>query len=395
MAFQKGSETKDVAISSLPASPSTGTASQGVTSRCEPLTRDLCCALQHEWEDLAEAASERNIFQFPHFILNSIALLEKFDPKIVTLRKNELLIGIALLRGDWGYAKLPVPFWRSALHHEQYLATPLVRTGFEDSFAAGLCDWIDNAPRDCGFVILSMISGDGPLAEALIHHCSIDGRGFLTANRLQRAAIAPARNRDREPKTLLKASRRKSIQRAMTKLSKQGEVSLERLSNAGQLCDWTAQFLAMENSGWKHESGSSILSCPNETALYKAMISDAYEKGNLLFSRLCVDAVPIAYTLDITAPPSGFCLKSAIDQNHRKFSPGVLMEYETLKHYLGKDELTLVDSCSAPDNEMLNEMWPDRKTIMDLAIARKGAAYGAMFRCIHTVKTMLKTGSGG
>ena len=124
------------------------------------------------------------------------------------------------------------------------------------------------------------------------------------------------------------------------------------------------------------------------------MIAEAFAAQNLHFSRLCIDGEPIAYTLDIVVPPNSYCLKSAIDQRYRKFSPGVLMEYETLKHYLRSDAFTQVDSCSAPDNMMLNQLWPDRKAIADFAIARKGAAYAMLFRCIRGMKQMLTPASG-
>lgn len=386
--------SKDHTIFSLDASSTKRNATSIATGRCEPLTRDLCCTLQAEWENLAAAASLRNIFQFPSFVRNSLPLLCEHDPKIVTIRSEGLLIGIVILRRDIGYAKLPVSFWRSALHHEQYLGEPLVRAGFEDQFAAGLCTWLDHAPRDCCFLNLSMVSTDGPLAKAMERQCANDGRKILTANHFERAAILPVQHDGMQAKDLLRPSRRKSIKRAMTSLSKQGEVSLERLTDPAQLRDWTTQFLAMENTGWKHENGSSILCCEKETALYEAMIGEAFEAGNLHFSRLCLNRKPIAFTLDIAAAPVGYCLKSAIDQEYRKLSPGVLMEFETLKYYLGNKECLLLDSCSAPENALLNEMWPDRKAIMDLAIARKGLVYGVIFQGMYTIKSLLKTATG-
>ncbi|MEP2735979.1 MAG: GNAT family N-acetyltransferase [Erythrobacter sp.] len=364
------------------------------TSRCDALTKELCLELQDDWADLARSASEANIFQSPNFIQQSLRLFADQAPKAVTVWQGAMLIGLVILRRDAGYAKLPIPFWRSALHHEQFLATPLVRKGCEADFAKGLCQWLDSAPRDCWFLNLSMITADGAIAAALADHCKIDTRAMLTANRFERAAIVPENHGNGSADDLLRPSRRKSIRGAMKRLQKHGDVTIERLSDASELGAWVDDFLTMEDTGWKHENRSSILSCDKETALYRAMIGDAFAADNLHFARLCLDGKPIAYTLDISAPSVSYCLKSAIDQQYRKFSPGVLMEHETLRYYLGEQGLAFVDSCSAPDNVMLNELWPDRKAIMDVAIARQGAIYTAAFRAITAIKSLLKTAPG-
>ncbi|MGB7373065.1 GNAT family N-acetyltransferase [Pontixanthobacter sp.] len=358
---------------------------------CDPLEAQLCAQLEEEWTELASDASEQNPFLFPHFIAQSLALFSDQSARLLAIRDAGILIAIVILRRDVGYAKLPVPFLRSAVHHEQFLCTPLVRAGYEAQFATGLCAWLEHAPAHYCFVKLSMIGADGPIAHAITHHCGTDGRRVFAANRFERAAIVPRGTNAGEVDDLLTANRRKSIRRATKGLAKMGAVTFERLSDGAQLVDWTGQFFAMENTGWKQKNGSSILSCEHETALYRRMIVDAFAAGKLQFTRLCLDGEPIAYTLDIAAGPTVFCLKSAIDQRYRKFSPGVLMELETLKTYLTAKECTFVDSCTAPDNSMLNELWPDRKALADLLIARKGIVYAIIFRAIHMIKLLLNT----
>lgn len=380
----------NVAILSANATASLQSSASGLSWQCDPLTLDTAQALETEWSDLSIVASEQNIFAYPWFIIPSLPLLVKLKPKLLAIRAEGLLIGLVTLRADAGYAKLPVPFWRTAMHYEQFLGTPLVRAGYENKFAAGLCEWLDQAPLGCCFLNLAMMSADSKVAKAIADHCQRDARQFLETNSFQRAAIVPARSRSMEPEQLLSSSRRKSLRRAMKNLSKQGAVSVERLSKE---CDqelWMAHFLDMENTGWKRDDGSSILSCANETALYKQIIYTAFRQENLLFSRLCLDGKPIAYTLDIAAGSQSYCLKSAIHQDYRKFSPGVLMEFETLKYYLGQELYACSDSCTSPNNEMLNELWPDRKPIADLLIGRRGVAFSMIFKAIHAIKSGTK-----
>ena len=225
----------------------------------------------------------------------------------------------------------------------------------------------------------------------MVDHCIKSDRKAFVVNKHQRAAICPRGHENINVDDLLSASRRKNIRKARKRLGEKGKVTVERLSDAKSLNDWIENFLAMEDSGWKHEEGSSILSSKDETSLYRALIREAFDNETLNFTRLCVDGTAIAYTLDVTAAPHGYCLKSAIDQNYRKYSPGVLMEYETLQHYLGKDEFALIDSCSAPDNSMLNDLWPDRKMLFDLVIGREGPLYRSTSELIYMIKSRTKT----
>ncbi|MEM1053039.1 MAG: GNAT family N-acetyltransferase, partial [Pseudomonadota bacterium] len=362
----------------------------GLSWRCDVLTEKSVRKLASEWQDLAENAVEKNIFQLPNFIFHSLPLLSSQDPHIVTIRQDGLVIGLAILRRDLGYAKLPVPFWKSASHPEQYLGSPLVRAGYEQEFTAGLTAWLDRSPAQICFLQLNKLAGDGAVANALLNQCRSDHRAVLIAERHQRAAIRPNTRVGSADHSHLSVSRRKSIRRARKRLEAMGELSIERLSEGDQLSDWTDQFLAMENTGWKKEASSSILSCRHETALYQATIPEAFESGNLNLTRLCLDGKPIAFTLDILSSSIGYCLKSAIHPDFRKFSPGVLMEFETLKYYSQRPDLRLIDSCTHPDNAMLNELWPDKRTTLDLAIGRRGIAYEAVFKVIQSAKVLLR-----
>lgn len=359
---------------------------QAQSWRYDVLTCETARTLEQEWSDLASNASEQNIFCFPSFALPSLTMLAGLNAKILAIRSKSSLIGIVTLRSDWGYAKLPVPFLRTAMHHEQYLGTPLVRDGYEREFAKGLFQWLDSRPLNCCFLNLTVVSADGKVAAALAERAAEEKRQIIAVNGYARAAIIPGNRTNTEAENLLSSNRRKSLRRARKKLTNLGDTIIERLTDEAELQSWLSEFLAMENTGWKRESGSSVLSCPKETELYQQIVRNAFIKGDLVFTRLRIDQKPIAFTLDIMAPPLGFCLKSAIDQDYRKYSPGVLLEMETLKFYQSRTDFNLIDSCTSPDNAMLNELWPDRKPICDIAIARKGLPFSAIFRAIRTIK---------
>lgn len=359
-----------------------------------PLTPELVQRLTPQWAAMAATAAERTIFHFPWFIAASMPLLARYAPQLVTIGQGDRLIGLLVVRGDRGFAKMPIPFLRTALHYEQYLGTPLVRGGSEAAFAAGLLGWLDAAPRHYCLLHLGLMALDGPVARAIADLCRAERRGLMTLNRVERAAIALPRAPGTGAEDHLPASRRKSLRRYAASLATLGTVTREQLTERGALDTWMDDFLAMEHSGWKAEGGSSILSCPHETALYRAVAAAALAQDMLHFSRLCLDGRPIAYTLDVGSGPDIYCLKSAFDQQLKKYSPGVLAEVATLRHYWAQPGPCRIDSCTSPDNALLNELWPDRKAMGALSIARRGAGYGGLFALARWAKRVKYGGDG-
>lgn len=359
----------------------------GLTWQCEKLTFEILKGLEKDWNNLYLSASEENYFFDHHYIINSLPLLNKYKPKILTIWDDKELIGLIILRTDIGYGKLPLPFWRPALHFEQYLGTPIVSAHKEDKFALALCKWLDNAPLHCGFLNLAMLSCDSDISKAIQKHCNQEGRLFFRVNSFKRAAIMPSQHNGLDPEKLMSTSRRKNIRKSMDRLSQLGNIRIERLSKESDLISWIDHFFALEDTGWKHENGSSILSCAYEAALYREIIKAAFHRKNLIFTRLCLDGEALAYTLDIASGQHGYCLKSAINHDYRKYSPGIIMEFETLKYYLEQHHYTHLDSCTAPDNHLLNELWPDKIAISDLVIERKGFLFSMIFRAIYAIKS--------
>lgn len=57
-----------------------------------------------------------------------------------------------------------------------------------------------------------------------------------------------------------------------------------------------------------------------------------------------------------------------------RFSPGVLIELDNLRHVLdGPDGPDWMDSCAAPDHPMIDSLWAERRTIVQYRVALKGA----------------------
>ncbi|MBK8375584.1 MAG: hypothetical protein IPL18_12200 [Sphingomonadales bacterium] len=59
---------------------------------------------------------------------------------------------------------------------------------------------------------------------------------------------------------------------------------------------------------------------------------------------------------DLLCLPGSFSFKTAFDEDHARFSPGVLLQIENLK-LLEKAGLDWCDSCAAQDHPMIDSLW--------------------------------------
>jgi hypothetical protein len=58
-----------------------------------------------------------------------------------------------------------------------------------------------------------------------------------------------------------------------------------------------------------------------------------------------------------------FTFKIAHDERVRRLGPGVALEVDLLQRFHADPALSSMDSCAAHDNEMINRLWPDRRTV--------------------------------
>jgi len=358
------------------------------TFQSVPLTDETVSDLYEEWSDLAHNAIEKNVFFFPWFVRASISLLKPKQPQIVTVRSDGRLIGLIIMQSDKGYAKVPVSFFRTCLQYHQFLATPLIRSGYAGEFFTGLGDWLDASPQNKSFCALSLLSGEGEIADAADEVFKLQDRPVALMETFDRAAIVGPSAQSGQPTDHISKSRLKSLKRREKNLSKLGTVTVDRFSEGDNAGEWLDDFIRLEDTGWKGEAKTSIAENPIDADFYHQMVASADSENSVSFLRLSVDGVPIAYTLDLQCGPFVYCLKSAHDAAYRKYAPGVILEYETLKKYYRPDGDVFVDSCTSPDNAMINELWPHSRKIRSIAFAKAGNVHGFVFKNLKYIFKM-------
>ncbi len=104
----------------------------------------------------------------------------------------------------------------------------------------------------------------------------------------------------------------------------------------------------LESSGWKAESGTSILSSPETQAFYREVAAWAAGRGILRLAFLRVDGRPLAFQLGFEDGGAYYFMKGGYDPEQRQFAAQKLLVQAVLERafasglrsfeFLGEDE---------------------------------------------------------
>lgn len=347
--------------------------------------RDLDTSAQiARWDALAQWASEPNPFHESWFLLPA---LRAFDPEgdvtLLCLESGGQLAGLLPVRRDLRYYGHPVPHLTNWLHGNAFVGAPLVAQGFERAFWRELFAWCDARPGAALFLHLSQMPAEGALHEALRQVLAEQGREARTVLREDRALLRSDLSPEAYLDESLSSKKRKELRRQHRRLAEQGALSVERTAGTEALADWTDEFLALEEAGWKGEQGSALVCDPYTAALFRSALEGAAARGRLERLAIRLDGKPLAMLATFLAPPGAFSFKTAFDEAFARFSPGVLLQRENLE-LLARPGIDWTDSCAAMDHPMIDHFWRERRTVARHNIAIGGKARRLLFRALAT-----------
>jgi len=286
--------------------------------------------------------------------------------------------GLSLLRcedeGGWAacLAVVPVRARRDVLgpglaswHHDySFLGTPLLASGRETEGAHGLLELV-RARRRTGFLALDWVR-TGTVIEAL---ASV-GASPVVAERFERAFVSrPASDSPAPP---LSPKRAKEVRRQRRRLA-------EALGASPEIAERTSDprapehFLGLEASGWKGRTGTAMSVRSGHGAFFGSVCEAFARRDALQILSLEARGSPVAMQCNLRAGDGLFCFKVAYDEEFARHAPGVQLEVDALERFVAEDPALWMDSCAAPDAEMINRLWPDRTALSTLIIPVDGA----------------------
>jgi CelD/BcsL family acetyltransferase involved in cellulose biosynthesis len=144
------------------------------------------------------------------------------------------------------------------------------------------------------------------------------------------------------------ASWKKRLARYRRKMERDHDAELEIVAVPERLDAWLEEGFRLEQSGWKGEGGTAILSAPETELFYREIARRFHERGELRLSRIALDGEAVAFSFCIQSGSSLYSLKVGYDERWRKLVPGLVMQLSIIERCfeLGLDAYELLGETS-------------------------------------------------
>jgi CelD/BcsL family acetyltransferase involved in cellulose biosynthesis len=170
---------------------------------------------------------------------------------------------------------------------------------------------------------------------------------------------------------------RREFKRQARQLSERLDAPLELVDRAGE-DEGVETFLRLEASGWKGRGGTAMASDPAHAEFFRAVARKFAERGLLELLFLEGGGTAAAGHCSFLGGDTSFSFKIGFDDELSRYSPGRELELRAMDRFHDDPRLQLIDSCAQPDNEYINRLWPDRRTLKTRAYFRPGVTGKAM-----------------
>ncbi len=347
------------------------------------------------WRDLYARSLEPNIFLDPDFARPALSYLQPRGLKMMAVFETGLKRLLAL--APVVVPTVPFGLARVYVHKQAALGLPLLDKGAAAAALAKLVDAIRALPGAPSALVFSEIPRDGPTFRLLNELFGEKRRIILS--QYERPALLLASS---EPWVRRQTKGDKNSFRRLRRLGERGVLSY-RIARGADVSTALTEFLALESSGWKGASKTALASSPDRAGFVQAMAESFARDGKLQIESLDLDGKAVAMGLLIKAAGAGYFWKIAYDEAYAAQSPGILLIRELTSRLSAHRTLRVVDSCAAADHPMIDHIWPERITILDVGITLTNgprgrialAAEGLRRSLRKTAKRLLRRNSSG
>lgn len=325
---------------------------------------------------MARRAVEPNPFFEPELALAAAEHLGVSETSLLVVEDSDRWHACLPVRSAQFRRFLPVR--RSRSHPYCFLGTPLLDGETTYPAARALLELALSRPSREP-LLLEDLAGDGPAAAAIRQAAEELGLVALRESRHERALLR--RRADGGYLDGMHSHRRRELNRLGRRLAAElgGSVSITDEAEDERACD---AFLALEASGWKGRGATALGSDPDHAAFFVRLCKAFRDEGRLELLCLRVGDRRVAMKCNLYAGEGGFCFKIAYDEELARFSPGVQLERENVRIFAEQRSELWQDSCADPENTMINRLWPDRRPVCTIMLARGGPRATALRHAI-------------
>ncbi len=326
---------------------------------------ELSTADVGHWSELAARASTPNPFFEPSFLLPAVRLLGGGHVRLLVVQDaGGSWVGALPVRRELLWHRLPALTLASWRHPYCYLGAPLLAEGHESRALETL---LGVARHRVGILALEQLPLE--LAERVVQAARERfGAPPVTWSRADRALVC--RRDDPAEYLLLRPKRLRELRRQRAALGRELGADLVTTDLAGSSAA-VDRFLQLEDAGWKGRARTSMAGAGADE-FFRLICANFATRGRLQLLALNAGQRTVAMKCNLIAGEGVFCFKIAHDPALARSSPGVQLELDNVELFRGRAELTWMDSCADPGNQMINRIWPDRRHLCTTLVPGEG-----------------------
>jgi hypothetical protein len=224
-------------------------------------------------------------------------------------------------------------------------------------------------PHLCGarFLRLRLAAAAGPSAAALRDAVRAAGLRVAVIDRHERAVLPLDAAHD--PLRRMPAKKRKECARLRRRSAESGTLETELAASEAAVAAAAAAYLALERAGWKGRRGTAMAQQARLHRFFLDMTRALAAEGRCRIAVLRLDGRPLAAAVALLSGHGAFYWKTAYDETHARFSPGVLVTLDLGRALQAEGRAAFVDSCAVPGHSMIEAVWEARRGIEDVLVS--------------------------
>ena len=323
------------------------------------------------WQELAERASEPNIFYEPTFAFAAADAFGRDAGAILVWSRHDRsrLIGFFPVRNAVRRFGLASSTLRGWTHPYAPLGVPLVdREEAADAIAAWL-DFIAGDPNLPRLALLSYVPTRGPFAEALQAALAQRGGRCRSFGRHARALLAPQEGRADYLQTAVSARKRKELTRQRRRLNEHGFLAFDTATTPDDILHALDAFMRLEQGGWKGAAGTAAASNLAVRRFMQRALAGLAARAQARIVTMRSGERAVAVGILLRSGANAWFWKVAYDETVARASPGVQLALELTRTLAADASLAHIDSCATQDHPMIDHLWRERIELADLLIA--------------------------
>jgi CelD/BcsL family acetyltransferase involved in cellulose biosynthesis len=333
--------------------------------------------LRKHWaalEDLSSTVAEPNVFLEPWMVIPAVEAFgaDKTFTFLLIFAEDSSNGGKRLLCGFFPferrrmYARMPARFLLLWGYKHCGVCTPLLRLGHEKACLEALIDWADSNAAGADIIEWFQVSADGPIFKGLLE-CLEHRRLRHSLARRDRPLMVPRDSAEVFLNEALSSNRKRGLRRWERQLSEFGEVAYKEIED-GDINTWIDEYFVMEDSGWKGREGVAAIRNEKAEGFIRYALREAFRRNQLLTLSMTVGGTPAASRFILTSRHAAFGYKTSYEERYARFSPGSLLEIESIRRIHQHPEIRWLDSCTAASFSHYLP-WLDKLSVADIAFS--------------------------